>query len=78
MIGRVIKAKAVTAMTTRTVIGMITVKATEKMITDTILDIGQSPAMIIIGMSISTNTNITAIGIRGIRGNTIEVETLII
>lgn len=65
-------------MTTRTVIGMITVKATEKMITDTILDIGQSHVMITIGMNISTTTDTMAIGIRRIRGNTIEVETLII
>ena len=57
---------------------MITVKATEKMITDTILDIGHSHVMITIGMNISTTTDTMAIGIRGIRGNTIREETLII
>jgi hypothetical protein len=61
----------------KAVIGMMTVKPTERMITGTILDIGPNPAMIIIGMSIFIAINIMAIGIRGIRGNTIKENTLI-
>jgi hypothetical protein len=51
---------------------VVATKTVVEMITVTILDISQSPAKIIIRMSISTIIDITVIGIRGIRGNNIK------
>ena len=68
---------AVMVLATRTVVKMTTVTTMMdmEMITITILDIGQSPVMIIIRMSISIIIDITVIGIHGIRGNSIKEAT---
>ena len=67
----------VTGMANKAVVKMITVKTKTEMITDTIMDIAKSHAMII-NMSISTIIDITAIGIRGIHGNITKEITPII
>jgi hypothetical protein len=77
MLGRVIMTSVVTGMANKAVVKMITIKTKTEMITDTIMDIAKSHAMII-NMSISTIIDITAIGIRGIHGNITKEITPII
>jgi hypothetical protein len=74
MIGTIMES-AVTITETMTVAKMMTVKAMTEMITDTIMDTDPSLTMTIINMSISKIIGITVIGIPGIHGNTIKVET---
>jgi hypothetical protein len=74
MIGAIM-ANAVAITATMTETKMMTVKAMTEMITDTTMDTDPSPTMTIINMSISTITGMTVIGIPGILGNTIKVET---